>query len=136
MGNGEDHFSSVYRRGPGVSAVADCEVASGMVRRAEDLEAKRRGESVRNARIVLARRIGVGPGTLRNVRKQRRQSIPAWMMAAIRRVLVEVLQAEIRSLQHELHLHLQTSSDHRSHALDEAQARLAEAKAILVEAVR
>jgi DNA-binding transcriptional regulator YdaS (Cro superfamily) len=107
-----------------------------MVRRAEDLEARRKQQTVRDARTGLARRIGVTAATLRNVRKRRRQVIPAWMMTAIRRVLVEVLSAEIRALDHELQLHLATSSDHRSHALDEAQARLAEARAIFEEAVR
>lgn len=107
-----------------------------MVRRAEDLEARRRQQTVRDARVGLARRIGVTAATLRNVRKHRRQNIPAWLMAAIRRVLVEVLQAEIRALEHEVHLARQAGLDDREDALAHAAAQIVSARKALMEAVR
>lgn len=132
LSNGEGDFE----RAPMSFALQDVDVASGLVGRLEDLEAGRRGTKVSEIRPSVARRIGVTVGTLENVRKRRRKAIPSWLLNSIRRVLVDVLQAEVRALEHEIHVHLQTGVDHRSDALAQAQNQVLAARKALTEAIR
>lgn len=123
---GEAHFGTcVEGCGPMRSALADAEVAAVMVRRVEDLEARRRRRSVREVRDLVARRIGTTTGTLRNIRKERRKGIPAWLMQSIRAALIDVLQAELHAIEHELHMLRAVGADPRSDAFASARARAA-----------
>lgn len=117
-------------------SAADVEVASGMLARIEDHELRRTGATMRDARRAVARRVGAGPGTVTNIRIQRRQTIPSYLMERIRAVLIDILQSEMRALEHEIAIARQTGVDHRDDALEAAEAHMVEAKAILEGAVR
>lgn len=117
-------------------AIQDVEIASGLLCRLEDLEAGRRQQRVIDVRPSVARRIGVSSGTLENIRKGRRKIIPSWLLGSIRRVLVDVLQSELRALEHEIGITKQIGLDHHSSAVAETEALLAKAKALLEDAAR
>lgn len=109
----------------------DSTLAADMLIRVENAEAKRLGVRVAEARTTIARRIRTGVGTLRNIRRERRKTIPSWLMNAIREELVRVLQNQIAALEHELHIALQVDGGHRTDDVVAAQTRLAQAKEIL-----
>jgi hypothetical protein len=87
-----------------------------MLARIEDLEARRSGRPVLKVRGTVAQRLHAGAGTLANIRKQRRKTIPAWLMKNLGEHLVETLQSEIRALEHEIATARQIGLDHRDDA--------------------
>lgn len=130
-GNGEPQIGGTKAMG---TACADVEVAGRFVRRIEDVEAIRLGRRIAEVRPGIARRIRTTASVLRHLREGRRKSVPAWLMAALRRELIGVLQSEIRALEHEIQIARQVGLDDRDDALGAAQAQLATAKEILREA--
>lgn len=116
------------------SAADDVAMVSGWLRRIERHEAARDEVFSTDARAGLARRLKTTPAVLKHIRDKRRKEVSSWLMRAIRGVLIDVLQREIRELEHEAHLALQIGLDHRDDALGEAQAALATAKEILRQA--
>ena len=118
------------------TASTEVDVAGAWVKRVEDIEAARQGRTIPEVRRSIARRISTTASVLRHLRERRRKSVPAWLMSAIRGVLIEVLQSEVRALEHEIHLHLQTSGGHRSDALENAEAQVVKAKQALSECIK
>lgn len=118
------------RQGNGVAT--DSMTAASMLVRLEDSEARRLGVRIAEARASIARRVSAGVGTLRNIRHQRRKTIPAWLMNAIRAELVRVLQHQITALDHELQTYRQTRGGHRSDDLVAIETRLAQAREIMM----
>lgn len=118
--------------GQGNSVTTDSMTAASMLVRLEDTEARRLGVPVEDARASIARRVRAGIGTLRNIRRQRRKTIPAWLMNAIRAELVRVLQHQITALDHELQTYRQTRGGHRSDDLVAIETRLAQAREIMM----
>lgn len=116
--------------------MSDSTTASEMVARLESLEARRSGRSIREVRLTIARQLKTGVGTLANIRKQRRKTVPAWLMRNIGSRVIEALQTEIRALEHEMEIVRQTGLDHREPEVCAAAASLASAKALLKQAVR
>lgn len=116
--------------------MSDSVVASEMIARIEGLESRRSQRSIREVRITIARQIKTGVGTLANIRKQRRKTVPAWLMKNIGARLIEALQTEIRALEHEVEIVRQTGVDPRSDAFSAAQASLASARLLLKQAVK
>lgn len=117
------------RRGNGVAT--DSTTAASMLVRLEDSEARRLGVRVAEARASIARRVSVGIGTLRNIRHQRRKTIPAWLMNAIRAELVRVLQHQIMALENDVQTYRQTRGSHRDDDLVAIETQLAQAKETL-----
>ena len=114
-----------------MNAIADVETASRFARVVEDNEAHRLGIQVRAARKAVARRLGVAPGTLRNLRSLRAKVVPNWLMARIRAEFINVLQSEIGRLEHEIAVARQVGMDPREDALAAAEAQICEARALL-----
>jgi hypothetical protein len=130
-GHDEAHF------GPNsMNAMADVEIAGRYARAIEDSEARRLGVRIPMARRNLADRIGVSPGTLRNLRKFNIKAVPAWLMARIRAEFVAILQTEIAKLEHEITIARQTGADYRDDDLAAAQAQVVAARALLNGSVR
>jgi hypothetical protein len=124
--SGEGQFD-----GRTMNALADIQAASRFARTIEDAEAKRFGIRVCEARDRVARRLGVPAATLENLRRLRTKAVPNWLMARIRAAFVDVLQTEIRRLEHEITIARQIGMDHRDDDLAAAEAQIRSAKKIL-----
>lgn len=122
VGNGEDIQ---------VNACVDVERAHRWARVVEDAEAAALGLKVHEARPYVARRLGVAPGTLENLRRLRTKVIPNWMMMRLRSEFVAVLQSQIMRLEHEIHIARQTGASYRDNVLASAEAQVVKAKALL-----
>ncbi|CCE05804.1 hypothetical protein BRAS3843_1480035 [Bradyrhizobium sp. STM 3843] len=84
--------------------------------------------------MSFANKLAVSVKTLRLIRQKRRKTVPHFLMAGIRAVMIEVLQAEIRSLQHEIDISNQIGLDHREDAFAEAAAAIEAARKLLERA--
>ncbi len=88
----------------------------------EDREAKRSSLNVEEARPIVARRVGVMPGTLENLRKGRLKSIATHVYESIRASVIRELLAEKARIDHELQIALQTGVDPASPEMAEILA--------------
>lgn len=98
------------------------DTARGWSRTLEDREASRSGRRLADARRDVARRTGVNPGTLENLRNGRLKAIAVHVYERLRAGVIREIEAEMRHLEHELTILRQTGVDPRS---DEATAVLA-----------
>jgi hypothetical protein len=118
----EGHFD------PGAT---DVEQAGQMLGTMEMILAGRRHLPIAEVRPSIARRLQTTVGTLVNIGKQRRKSIPHSLMVAFRRELILILQSEIVRLEHEINIHRQIAGSHRSDVLAQAETQVIEAKRTL-----
>lgn len=86
------------------------------------------------ARARVARRLEVAPGTLENLRKGRAKRAVAGLFERARRAVEAALLSEAKALEHEIILVRSCGVDGDDHAVREAAASLAHARAILSEA--
>jgi hypothetical protein len=114
-----------------MNAMSDIETVNRFARLIEDTEANRLGIRVQEARTFIARKLGISPGTMENWRRMRTKIVPNWLMNRLRAELINVLQSEIRRLEHEVQLARQTGSNYRDDTLASAQTQLAAAREIL-----
>lgn len=96
-------------------------------RRLEAREAKRSGHPIAVARASVARRVGISPGTLENLRNGRLKTVAVHIFAGLRAAIERDIQAEIDALETEL-------VAARSAGLDVSAAPLRAAEAALVAA--
>jgi hypothetical protein len=89
----------------------------------EDRERARSGTKLPDARAAVSQRVGVPPGTLRNLRAKRVKSVAVHWYERLRAAVVRDLQAEMARLQHEQNLVHQAGLDPRG---NEAAAILAD----------
>lgn len=68
----------------------------------EDDAARRFGLPVKVVRPLVAREVGVAPGTLENVRKGRTKGLRGWIERKIDDALVRALKREAARIDHEL----------------------------------
>lgn len=111
--------------------VSDVERAGKMLNSMEMILAGRRGLAVAEVRPGIARKLRTTVGTIVNINKHRRKSIPNFLMCAIRQELIAVLQTEIVRLENEIHIHRQIAGSHRGDALSQAETQVIEAKKTL-----
>lgn len=71
-------------------------------RRLEDREASRSECPIAAARASVARRVGVSPGTLENLRNGRLKTVAVHIFAGLRAAIERDIQAEIDALENEL----------------------------------
>lgn len=90
-------------------------------------QAKRSGDRIA-ARKQVARDIGVSPGTIENLQRNRLKTIAGWLRDALRARVIRELEAEIVRLQHEIAVLRQSGVDPRS---DEMAAARADLSAVL-----
>lgn len=121
-----------YRESKSMNAISDISTINRFATALENAEARRLGVRVNEARGRLARRLGVAPGTLENIRRLRTKIVPNWLMNKVRAELVAVLQSEVRRLEHEIQLARQTGLDHRDDALCAAETQIEAVRQILV----
>jgi hypothetical protein len=98
------------REGHSMNSVVYTDRARDWVIALEDRERARSGSKLPVARDAVAQRIGVPSGTLRNLRKSRVKGIAVHWYERLRVAVIRDLQAEMRRLQHEQQIVIQTGS--------------------------
>lgn len=116
---------------PHMSAVANVEHAQGFARRLEEREAVRSGAPLSVVRPVVARRIGISPGTLENLRRGRLKDVRKGVFDSLRAGVIQELEAEMRRCEHELAVLRQIGTDPRSDEISSVEASLASAREAL-----
>jgi transcriptional regulator with XRE-family HTH domain len=97
----------------------------------ENREAFRTGRSLKEARKEVARREGVSPGTLENLRRGRLKTIATHWYERLRGALIRELMMEVRRLEHEITILNQTGVDPRSDEVASVVADLARVRQAL-----
>ena len=95
------------------------------VERLEKTEAARSGVPVTVARRAVARRLGVSPGTVENIRRGRTKGVRAWIADRVANAVIREIENEIRGLSHELQCARQCGLRTGEGEIDEIQADLA-----------
>jgi len=103
-------------------------IARGWVVQLENTHAKKIGQPLPIARKHLARKVGVSPGTLENIRRGRLKELRRGAEQKLRAFMVAHLQAEIQRHQHELEIILRGCEDTRGNEIIEAQTYLQKAR--------
>lgn len=85
----------------------------------------------KEAREIVARRAGISPGTLENLRNGRLKQIAAHVYGSLRGLVIRELEAEIARLEHELTVARQTSVRPDDDAIFAAAAQLAAARQLI-----
>ncbi len=98
--------------------------------RFEDREATRRGLSLLDVRPIIARVLGVSPGTLTNL-KRKRLKRSEYLKDAITSAFIRSLEAEVARITHEIELLRQGGSRADSDEIMEAERLLARAKELI-----
>jgi hypothetical protein len=103
----------------------DITTALEWTRRLEDMERGRSRLPAAEVRPIVARRVGVAPGTLENIHRGRIKQPRKSLMDALRNALVRELEAEAMRYEHEAQILIQTGSDPRDGEIAEVVAGLA-----------
>lgn len=80
------------------------------------------------ARRMVARSIGVSPGTLENIERGRTKGVRGWIVERIKAAVIRELEAEIRGAQHDLEIVRRCGVDPRSTAFSAVEAAVEDAK--------
>jgi ribosomal protein L29 len=88
-----------------LTAAETIEVAQLWGRYLEQREGERYGGDLKKVRPAVARRIGVSPGTLENLRKGRLKAVAAHVYARLWEAIDNELRTELRHLESELAAH-------------------------------
>lgn len=114
-----------------MTSAAYLERARGWVRTLEDREAARNSHPVSEARPSVARRTGISPGTLANIRNGRLKAIAVHVYDRLRAAVIRELETEVRHLEHELQLLRTAGVDPREGEMEEVVASLAKVREAL-----
>jgi hypothetical protein len=117
------------------NGIAEAAEAHNYVRILIDREADRVRCRVR-ARQNVARAIGVPPGTIENIQRNRLKTIAGWVLSSLRARVIRELEVEIARLQHELAVLHQTGVDPRDNEMAAVRADIATVEAILGRGAR
>jgi hypothetical protein len=119
------------QRSPTVNAEIYLEQARDWTCFLEDKEARSAGLSVNEVRPLVADRIKVPAGTLKNIRKRRLKAIAVHWYERLRAGVVNELHEELRQLTHEIHVLTATGTHPASSEMEAAQADLARVRKAL-----
>lgn len=97
----------------------------------EDRERVRSGAALPIARRAVARRLGVAPGSLENLRRGRTKGVRAWLFERIRSAFIQEAQQELQRLSHELDVAIQSGMDPRDDQMGEVVAHIEALKGLL-----
>jgi hypothetical protein len=114
-----------FRQGAMAAAASDRMVASDYLTRAENLLAGQASRSVENNRPHVARVLRVSEATCSNIRRGRRQIIPAWLKENIISLFIHAAEAELRAIENEIDVARQIGLGNGDSKLVEARARAA-----------
>lgn len=114
-----------------MNALANVDDARRYAQRLETIEANRSGAPLTVVRPTVARRLGVAPGTLENIRRGRVKDVRKHVWDRLTSGLINELQAEMRRYEHELSILRQTGSHPCSDEIAEVEAGLAKAREAL-----
>ena len=117
---------------PMVSVVYDQKIAQ-WARELEDRTRARDGLSLPDARKIVARRAGVSPGTLENMRRGRVKNLLGIVRDRIQALVIRELESEIRRLSHDLEMALRCASHPCEDEVLAARAALAAARKLIEE---
>lgn len=101
------------------------ETVQSWAERLEAIELARTGAPRKTIRPVVARRVGVAPGTLENLRRGRIKDPRQSLVTKLRAALIRELEAEMRAHEHERHVLIQTGEDPRSSSFEAVDASIA-----------
>lgn len=102
------------------------------VERLERME-RERGVDRPTARQIIARKIGVAPGTIENIARGRKKSVTGWVEAKIKEVVAYAIQQEMRALEAELALVRASGIELHDDEVAAVDAALAQARAIVAK---
>lgn len=119
-----------------MATAAFMDTARAWGRALEDREAVRSSVPIADARKRVARRTGISPGTLENLRNGRLKAIGAHVFERIREAVVADLNAEMARLEHELAMARTSGLDARDDDFAAAAAALEKARALIGGSVR
>jgi hypothetical protein len=114
-----------------MAAITDAIVAADLLCRLEKLTAAQLGSTVLEARACLSGKLGASRHTLTNIRKQRRKTVPSWLMSAIRGALLEAINVEIRKCQGELEIARRLGAHPDAPEIRAVETAISDARAIL-----
>jgi hypothetical protein len=101
--------------------------------RLEEQEVSNKGVPLPAARAALARRLGVAPGTLENIRRGRTKGVRGWIVEALRNAMIRQIQSEMTRLSHELEIIRQGGARPDADEILEVQTALAAARQLIEE---
>ena len=90
-----------------VTSVSDVSMARDWADILEDRTAKREGLTLAEARPIVARRTGVPAGKLYSLHRNRLKAIASHLLSRLGNAVANELQAELRHVEHELHIRTQ-----------------------------
>lgn len=102
----------------------------------EDHHARVIGQPLPIARQHLARKVGIAPGTLENIRRGRLKGLRHQVAERLQAFMIHHLKTEINKLTHELEIVLQSRKNNFGDEIIAAQAALDEARRLLAEALK
>jgi len=102
----------------------------------EDHHAKAIGQTLPVARKHLARKVGIAPGTLENIRRGRLKEIRRQVADRLQSFMIRHLETEINKLANELEILIQSRKNNCATEIVAAQAAIAEARRLLDEALK
>jgi hypothetical protein len=105
------------------AAACDRSLASSYLARSEDLLARRSKRIVEEVRPQIASRLSISASAYDLIRRQRRKIVPGWLRDKIVCVFIEVAQAELMALEHELEIARQIGLGNGDGQLIAARAR-------------
>lgn len=114
-----------------VAEATDIDTALSWTKRLEGIERTRSGLPAEEVRPIVARRVGVAPGTLENIHRKRIKEPRKSLMDKLRSALVRELEAEAMRYEHEAQILIQTGSDPRNGEIAEVVAGLAKIRETL-----
>lgn len=91
------------------------------------------GSSRATARLDIARKLGVGPGTLENLFRDRVKTLSADLAAQIQRLWIDTIEAKIAHLEHERDLARKIPFHLSAPKLERLEALVEEARLLLDE---
>lgn len=97
----------------------------------QDQERVRSGASIPQARRIIARRIGIAPGTLENLDRGRGKGLRGWIRDQIRAAFCREIEAEIARLSHVLAVARLSDSGASPAAIREAETSIANARSLI-----
>jgi len=102
----------------------------------EDHHARALKQPLPIARKHLARKVGIPPGTLENIRRGRLKGIRRGVAERLHDFMIRHLETEINKLANELELLIQSRKNNCATEIVAAQAAIAEARRLLDEALK